>query len=126
MQGLVGRRKIRDYFRPSIPDNFEHWQDFGNDAQIIRFMNNLQEFAENDVDWREEGIEYQEELRDNKIPSGLVPLEKMIYRHDMYKEKKEVSKPDDYMEIYIRSPCSSKIVKIGNGTTSKERREIEI
>jgi hypothetical protein len=44
-------------FRPLVPNNFEHWQVFHDDAQIIRFMNNLQEFVDYKVDWREEGGE---------------------------------------------------------------------
>jgi hypothetical protein len=81
-QDLLEGEKLEIIFRPSIPDNFEHRQVFDNDAQIIRFMNNLQEFAENEIDWRKEGTKYQE-LRDNKIPTSLVPLEKMVDRHDM-------------------------------------------
>jgi hypothetical protein len=57
---LLEGGKLEIIFRPSIPDNIEHWQVFDNDAQIIRFMNNLQEFVENEIDWREEGTKYQE------------------------------------------------------------------
>jgi hypothetical protein len=56
--------------------------------RILRFMNNLQEFSENQIDWREEGSE--EEIKENRIPSGLVPLEHFFDRHDRYKEKKEM------------------------------------
>jgi hypothetical protein len=52
-------------------------------------------------------------------------MEKIFDRHNMYKEKKEVIKLDDYMEINIGSLGSLKLVKIGKGTTSEERREIE-
>jgi hypothetical protein len=40
-------------------------------------------------------VEYLEQLRDNKIPYGLVPLKKRFERHDMYKEKKEMVKPNE-------------------------------
>lgn len=36
-----GQGKMVIIFSPSVPDNLEHWQFFDNDAQIIRFMNNL-------------------------------------------------------------------------------------
>jgi hypothetical protein len=39
------------------PNNFEHWQVFNDDSQIIRFMNNLQEFAQYQVDWRSQDDE---------------------------------------------------------------------
>jgi hypothetical protein len=77
------------------------------------------------IDWKEEGIEYQEELRNNKISIGLVPLEEMYDRHDMCKENKEIVKLDEYMEINVGSPDGPKIVKIGKGISSEERREIE-
>jgi hypothetical protein len=54
-------------------------------------------------DWREEGVEYQEQLIDNKIHVGLVPLERMFDIHDMYKENKEMVKPNEYMEVNIGS-----------------------
>lgn len=100
-QDLLEGGKLEIIFRPSILHNFEHRQVFDNDVQIIRFTNNLQEFAKNEVDWREKGVEYQEQLRDNKIPFDLVPLEKMFDKHDMYKEKKEIVKPDEYIQINI-------------------------
>jgi hypothetical protein len=80
-------------FRSFCLDNFEHWQVFHDDAQILRFLNNLQEFSENQFNWQGEGEEEDdgevkiEDLLDNKIPHGVVPLERMFNRHDMYKKK---------------------------------------
>jgi len=37
----------------------------------------------------------------------------MFDRHDMYTEKKEIVKPNEYMEINIESPEGPKIVNIG-------------
>jgi hypothetical protein len=37
--------KMEILFRPSIPDNFEHWQVFEDDDQILRFMENNREFT---------------------------------------------------------------------------------
>jgi hypothetical protein len=31
-------------FRPFIPDNIEHWQVFRDDEQILKFINNIDEF----------------------------------------------------------------------------------
>jgi ribonuclease HI len=38
--------KMEVLFRPSIPDNLEHWQVFQDDNQIHRFMENSREFEE--------------------------------------------------------------------------------
>ena len=43
----------------------------------------------------------------------------------MYKEKKEMVKLDEYMEFNIGSLGRLKIVKIGKGTSSEERKEIQ-
>lgn len=44
-------------FRPSVPDNLTLWQVFEDDAQAIRFIKNLQEFAGFDPNLQEEGSE---------------------------------------------------------------------
>lgn len=72
-----------------------------------------------------EGIE-QEQLRDTNILLGLVLLEKMFDRHDMYKEKKEIVEPDEYMEINIGSPDSPKIVNIGKEFQAKKGKRLRI
>jgi hypothetical protein len=121
---LLEDGKLEIIFGLYVPDNVEHWQVFDDDAQIIRFINNLQEFSKNEIDWTK-GVENKEQLIENMLLSILVPLERMFDRHDMYKEKKEMVKPNEYMEVNIGSPEIPKIVKIGKGTSSKERREIE-
>jgi hypothetical protein len=67
-----------------------------------------QKIANYKVDWRDESSEKLEmgeieELRGNKFPKGLVPLERIFDRQDMYKQKKDVSKPEDCVEINIGS-----------------------
>jgi hypothetical protein len=43
----------------------------------------------------------------------------------MYKQKKQVIKLDEYMEINLRSPKILKLIKVAKGTSSEERRDIE-
>jgi hypothetical protein len=47
-----GECKMEVIFRPSIPDNLEHWQVFNDDAQILHFLHSLKEFSENQVNWQ--------------------------------------------------------------------------
>jgi hypothetical protein len=37
--------KMEVVFRPSIPDNLEHWQVFNDDAQILHFLQSSKEFS---------------------------------------------------------------------------------
>jgi hypothetical protein len=63
-------------------------------------------------------------MRNHKISTDSIPLEEMYDKHDMYGEKKEITKLDEYMGINAGSLDSPKIVKIDKGTSSEERREI--
>ena len=53
-------------------------------------MNNLEEFAGFHVGYKEKGYEYieEEEPKENPIPKGLIGLEWIFDKHDMYKKKK--------------------------------------
>jgi len=33
-------------FKPSVPDNSEHWQAFNDEKQVIHFINSLHEFED--------------------------------------------------------------------------------
>jgi ribonuclease HI len=121
---LSDQGKMEIVFRPSILDNMDHWQVFNDDKQIIRFMNNLQEFSGFKVGYKEEGHEYKEEEEENfenPTPKGLMKLEQIFDRHDNYK-KKETIKPSDYIEVNIGTNEDSKMIKIGKGTLEKERK----
>ena len=49
---LNGQGQLEVNFRLSVPDNLEHWQVFRDDKQIIRFLNNLQEFSDFNVSYK--------------------------------------------------------------------------
>jgi hypothetical protein len=58
------------------------------------------------VDWKDqdetsEVIEVIDLSKDNNTPKGLVPIENIFNRHDMYKQKVETTKTKVYMEINI-------------------------
>lgn len=87
---IYGECTMEILFRPYVPNNFEHSQVFRDDTQIIRFLNNLQEFSKNQVNWQ--GEDERETIRiedfpNNRIPRRVVLLERMFNRHDMYKDK---------------------------------------
>jgi hypothetical protein len=51
-------------------------------------------------------------------------LEKIFDRHDMHKKKKEVIKPGSYIEVNIGTEEVPRLIKIGKGTSKKERKEL--
>jgi hypothetical protein len=60
----------------------------------------------------------------NPVPRGITSLERIFDKHDMHKRKKEVVKPDSYIEINIGTEEVPRFIKIGKGTSEKERKEL--
>jgi ribonuclease HI len=87
---MKGKGKLEIIFRPSVPDNIDHWQVFKDDEQILRFIHNVKEFSGFNVSYKEEGKEYVDEdnLIKNPVPRGIIALEFFFGKHDMYKKKK--------------------------------------
>ena len=56
---INGNGKMEINFRPSIPNNIDHWQVFKDDEQLLRFIHNLQEFEGCKISYQQKGKEYQ-------------------------------------------------------------------
>lgn len=54
--------KMKVIFRPSVPDNIEHWQIFNDESQVIQFLNNMEEFLNFKVGYKEEGCNYRMQI----------------------------------------------------------------
>ena len=105
----VGQRKYKVDIvnRPSIPDNSKYWQVFEDDMQIRRFLELSGEFLNTPIDTEndndeiiQDGEELEKEgngaeklkgtlrgkdiiqLKNNFIPRGLIPLEKLFDQND--------------------------------------------
>ena len=52
---LNGDGKLEINFKPSVPDNMEHWQVFQSDEQIPRFLHNVEEFSNFSVNFQPSG-----------------------------------------------------------------------
>ena len=117
--------KMEVLFRPSIPDNLEHWQVFEDDDQIIRFMENSKEFTDSQINFLADSMDLDVvNLQNNTLPKGCVPLENLFDRHDVFKRKKPNKQIDEALEFNIGTEMDPRMVKIGKGTTEKERMEI--
>ena len=122
---LEGDCPLEINFRPSIPDNIEHWKVFQDDEQILKFINHIDEFSNYKANECEEGKEYQDEgNRFHPVTRGFVALENIFDRQDGRKSNVELMKPDDYIEINIGTETKLKIIKIGKGTSEKERNSL--
>ena len=113
-------------FRPSVLDNVDNWQVFDDDKQVIKFLNNVEEFTGFHISEEEEECYYAEDNQNfNPIPRKLVSLEKAFDREDGHKPKEESgTKPCDYLEVNIGTNEEPRMVKIGKGTPKEEREQI--
>lgn len=116
--------KMEVIFRPSVPDNSEHWQVFNDEKQVIRFLNSLDEFEDFRIVSEEDGSLNHEHII-NPTPRNVVALEQHFDRHDatMLREENKMD-PGEYLEINIGTSENPKIVKIGRGTSVEERKRL--
>ena len=63
-------------------------------------------------------------LQNNTLPKGCVPLEQLFDRHNVYKGKNPKQQTDKVLEFNIGTKMDPRMVKIGEGTTEKERSDI--
>ena len=97
-----------------------------DDEQLLRFIHNLHEFEGCKISYQQEVKEYQEcedNVR-NHILSSLIAFKNLFDRQDRHKNKKESIKMGDYMEINIGADKYPKLIKIGKGTSKKERNSL--
>ena len=121
---LEGDFLLEVNFRPSVPDNIEHWQVFQDDAQILKFINHIDEFSNYKANEREEGKEYQDEGNHfNFVTHGFVALENIFDRQDRRKSNVEQMKQRDYIEINIGTETKPKIIKIGKRYFRKRKEQ---
>ena len=121
---IEGNGKFEIDFRSSIPDNLNHWQVFKDDKHIINFINNLKEFSDFQVCFqKEESYTGEDDQPSNHVPKKVVEWEKAFDRQDRCK-KKEIRKLKDYIEINIGTEEEPRKIKIGKGTSEKERNNL--
>ena len=89
--------KMEIIFRPSVPDNSEHWQVFNDEKQAIRFLNSLDEFENFRISSKEDGSEDHDDII-NPTSRNIVALEQHFDRHDATKLKEENKMdPDEFI-----------------------------
>jgi ribonuclease HI len=119
-------------YKPSIPDNVRHWQVFEDDEQIQKFLIAVGEFSETHPDQEnqhdpmwviqedEEPETFREKIADhrmlvlknNHIPKGLIPLERLFDQNDIPLKSTLQPQPEEVEDCNIGTGEVSKIVKI--------------
>ena len=79
--------------RPAIPDNITNWKVFEDDQQVKDFIKLKEEFENTQVDQQNMLVESKGnskffQLKNNSIPKGLIPLEKLFDQNDVFKSPK--------------------------------------
>ena len=89
--------KIQVKYRPSLPDNVKFWKVFEDDVELTRFLAVVDDFVDLQID-QENQHDYEVDepkfkskiaaheivqLSTNKIPKGLVPLERLFDNNDV-------------------------------------------
>ena len=134
--------------RPSIPDNYKYWQVFEDDMQIRRFLELSGEFVnthfdnENDNDRTpgdDEEIESEKDterlrktlggkdiiqLKNNFIPRGLIPLERLFDQNDVAKNPKVKPVGDAVEDKNIGTEENPKILKLSQEAAGRRERGV--
>jgi hypothetical protein len=98
---------------------------FEDERQICSFLNCIDEFSDHVIDEVQEGEEPPLiQLKSNKIPRGLVPLERLFDRSDAFIGSKQPCADQQVVEVDIGSRETPRIIKIGKGCTEEERKKI--
>lgn len=98
------RYEIEVRHRSPIPENVKHWQVFDDDEQINQFLKMVGSFEYAEIDQEEEQTEQRIEIRnlkksigeqkviqfkENVLPRGLVPLERLFNAKDVFVDSKK-------------------------------------
>ena len=97
-----------------------------DNEQILRFIHNVKEFSNFNVNHQEQGKGYPNEgdqLR-NLVSRGLATLEHIFYIHDGRKNNIDSMKLGDYIEINIVLDKNPKLINIGKGTSEKKMNDL--
>jgi ribonuclease HI len=119
-------------YKPSIPDNVRHWQVFEDDEKIQKFLIAIGEFSETHPDQENQDdpmwvIQEDEDpetfrekiadhrmlvLKNNQIPKGLIPLERLFDQNDIPLKSTLRPQPEEVEDCNIGTREDSRIVKI--------------
>ena len=129
--------------RPSIPNNIQHWQVFEDDEQLRKFLESLDEFTEthtdqenqNDPIWimqeGEDSKEFHDKianhrmlvLKNNQIPKGLIPLERLFNKDDIPSKTTLQPQPEEVEDCNIGTKENPRMVKLSKYLSTENKNK---
>jgi hypothetical protein len=129
--------------KPSIPDNVHYWKIFEDDEQIKQFLEMVDEFSETHIDqenqndpaWIMQEGESEEKfknkianhkmllLKNNQIPKGLIPLERLFDQNDIPLKSTLQPQPEEVEDCNIGSKESPKFVKLSKYLPIEQKKK---
>jgi hypothetical protein len=124
-------------YKPSIPDNVKHWKVFEDDLEIKRFVEVVDEFStlhidqdhdsesntHDDVFLEKISNHHIVQLPSNRIPKGLVPLERIFDNNDVAVKAKKPVDEVDISECNIGTEEDPNHVKLSSSLSKEQRAE---
>jgi ribonuclease HI len=129
--------EIQVRHRPSLPDNIKFWKVFEDDAELTRFLAVIDEFAELQIDQDNEHDDGDEQpklkskiaaheivqLSTNKIPKGLVPLERLFDNNDVAVKLQSAEKDPDVFKYNVASEQDPRHVNLASHLSDKQKND---
>ena len=123
--------EIQVKYRPSLPDNVKFWKVFEDDAELTRFLGVIDEFSDLEIDEDNEheqksknpkfrrklGAHEIVQLSTNKIPKGLIPLEKLFDSNDVVVKLEKKEEESDISQLNLASKEDPKLVNLSSHLT---------
>jgi hypothetical protein len=129
--------KFKSEHRPSLPDNVKFWKVFEDDAELTRFLAVIDEFADLQINQENEHDDEVEQpklknkiaaheivqLSTNRIPKGLVPLERLFDNNDVAVKLQSAEKESDVFQYNVASEQDPKHVNLASHLTEKQKAD---
>jgi hypothetical protein len=127
--------EIQVKYRPSLPDNVKFWKVFEDDVELARFLAVIDEFADLQIDQENEHDNEIEkpkfrskiaaheivQLSTNRIPKGLIPLERLFDNNDVAVKLENGEKDSEVLQYNVASEQDPKHVNLASHLTEKQR-----
>ena len=129
--------KIQVKYRPSLPDNVKFWKVFEDDVELTRFLAMIDEFAYLQIDQENEHDNEIEkpklrskiaaheivQLSTNRIPKGLIPLERLFNNNDVAVKLENGEKDSEVLQYSVASEQDPKYVNLASHLIEKQRAD---
>jgi ribonuclease HI len=129
--------EIQIRHRPSLPDNVKFWKVFEDDAELTRFLAVVDEYADLQIDQDNEHDDEVEQpklknkiaaheivqLSTNKIPKGLVPLERLFDSNDVAAKLQSAETESDVFKFNVASEQDPRHVNLASHLSHKQKED---